>query len=81
MSGCKSVVGKTQVRITDVMGFYDNFAALPPGTSIDQLAYVRNTTGVFLINRHKRGVYRWTGAIWEFGPMLPAGLSPTLSNV
>ena len=64
----KSVIGKgAVVSVTATLDQYDDFASLPAVASTDDLAYVRNTTGIFLINRHKRGVYRYNGAAWEFG--------------
>lgn len=54
------------VQPTDIP-FFDTFADLPGVATTDDLAYVRTTTGVFLINRNKRGIYRYTGSAWEFG--------------
>ncbi len=48
------------------VGYFDTYALLPAVADADDLAYVRTTTGVFLINRNKKGVYRYTGVAWEF---------------
>lgn len=44
---------------------YANYAALPTG-SLNDLAYVQNTTGIPLINRKKKGLYRKGASSWEF---------------
>jgi len=37
------------------VGYFDTYALLPAVADADDLAYVRTTTGVFLINRNKKG--------------------------
>lgn len=42
-----------------------NFAALPAAAAhVDEVYYVENSTGVYLINRKNKGYYKSDGATW-----------------
>lgn len=66
MASIKNVVGSGTPTGSITIQQYNTFADLPGTAPVDTLAYVRTTTGIFLINRNKRGVYRYTGSVWEF---------------